>query len=208
MRAWGAMLAGGVLVATACDGDAIAPDRDEGGEWSSDAAGEAGEEVAGDSVLADGEDDEGPDAVVDGPGVDSSAGAQIGDPCSSAESCPAGGSGTPVCLDEWPGGYCAVDACTDHGHDCPEDPGLGGTATTGGKCVLAPAAKCLALCAGDADCREGYACRPRGDAAGHGEANVCVPEAAGGTDAGMGGDGSGGDGMGGDGMMGGDGGGM
>ncbi|MBI5481729.1 MAG: hypothetical protein HY906_22930 [Deltaproteobacteria bacterium] len=140
----------------------------------------------------------------DGQGGDAGSGLEVGDPCSAASECPAGGSGTTACLTDWPGGYCAVQGCEQHGHDCPNDPGLGGTATTGGKCVLDPDATCLALCATEADCREGYVCEARGDAAGHGSANVCVPP-GGSTQMGdggsMGGDGGGG-------MGGGDGGGM
>lgn len=105
------------------------------------------------------------------------AGDEVGIPCASASECPAGGSGEAVCLSDWPGGYCAVEGCESHGHDCPSDPGLGSTSTVGGKCVLAPAATCLALCATKADCREGYDCLPKGDAAGDGSANVCVPAA-------------------------------
>ena len=116
---------------------------------------------------------------------------QVGDVCTSAADCPAGGSGSPACLTDWPDGYCAVTGCEDHGHDCPGDPGLGGTATTGGKCVLDPDPTCLALCASAADCREGYTCESRGDAAGHGEALVCVP-GGGGTGGGMSSSGSGG----------------
>ncbi|HEY3359312.1 MAG TPA: hypothetical protein VGQ83_39045 [Polyangia bacterium] len=150
------------------------------------------------------------------PGGDGAgASGAVGDPCTSADTCPAGGSGTTECITDWPGGYCAVADCTQHGHDCPNDPGQGGTATTGGKCVLSPTAKCLALCASNADCRDGYECAPRGDAAGHGNANVCVPVAGGNamTDGGSQmGDGGGamGDGGGemGDGGMGGDGGDM
>ncbi len=124
-------------------------------------------------------------------GAGSAAGAgttsgAIGDPCTSVDACPAGGSGSPVCLSDWPGGYCAVDGCEQHGHDCPNDPGLGGTAKIGGKCVIAPTNKCLALCASNADCREGYSCVPKPDAAGHGTADVCFPDGSGGS-GGMGG---------------------
>lgn len=125
-------------------------------------------------------------------------GGAVGSACSSASDCPAGGSGSPVCRTDWPSGYCAVADCSDHGHDCPNDPGLGSTATTGGKCVLAPTAMCLALCASDADCRDGYECVPKSDAAGHATADVCFPKATG--SGGAGGAGSGGMGTGG-GMM-------
>lgn len=130
------------------------------------------------------------------------AGDKVGIPCASASECPAGGSGETVCLTDWPGGYCAVKGCEQHGHDCPNDPGLGSTSTVGGKCVLAPEETCLALCATKADCRDGYDCLPKGDAAGHGSANVCVPAAGSGTGgaAGSGGMGSGGGGMGSGGM--------
>jgi len=104
------------------------------------------------------------------------AGPQVGDACASRDLCPSGGSGSTVCRADWPGGYCAVDGCSQHGHDCPSDPGLGGTATVGSKCVLAPTAFCLSLCGSDADCRAGYACVDKSDAAGHGSAKVCVPQ--------------------------------
>ena len=68
--------------------------------------------------------------VANSDGASGASAARVGDPCTSVTVCPAGGSGTPVCLTDWPGGYCAIAACTDHGHDCPEDPGLGNTATT------------------------------------------------------------------------------
>lgn len=127
--------------------------------------------------------------------------AKIGDACASAAECPAGGSGTPVCVTDWPEGYCAVSACAEHGHDCPDDPGLGGTAKTGGKCVLAPTETCLALCASDADCRDGYECVGKPDAAGHTSTNVCFPKSStAGTMSGGGGMSSGGMGNGG-GMM-------
>lgn len=131
-------------------------------------------------------------------GAEAGAG-KVGDPCTGPAQCPGGGSGTTVCVSAWPEGYCAVSDCTQHGHDCPNDPGLGGTATTGGKCVLAPTATCLALCASDVDCRDGYECVPKPDAAGHATANVCFPKAA---SSGSGGMGSGGGmGGGGGGMM-------
>ncbi len=125
---------------------------------------------------ADAAPDEGMDdgTTPDEAGDRSDAGRKVGDPCVDAAECPAGGSGSPVCLD-WPGGYCAVAGCAEHGHDCPDDPGLGGTATTGGKCVLFPDLRCLALCAGNGDCRSGYACTAVPDASGHGTVDVCVP---------------------------------
>lgn len=98
----------------------------------------------------------------------------VGGPCTPGDNCPAGGSGSPVCLD-WPGGYCAVGGCTTHGHDCPGDPGQGGTSTAGSKCVLAPQSICLKLCVSTADCRAGYTCADKSDAAGHGSAKVCFP---------------------------------
>jgi hypothetical protein len=98
------------------------------------------------------------------------AGAMVGDPCSEATSCLAGGSGTVVCLgDTYPGGYCAVANCGTHAHDCPGD-------ATVSKCVLAPASICLRLCEIDADCRLGYICLAEEDAAGHGSAKVCIPK--------------------------------
>ena len=98
----------------------------------------------------------------------------LGSPCVADDSCPAGGSGTATCLTEWPNGYCAVEGCSTHGHDCPGDAGNGGT--SGSKCVKAPTPICLLLCDADADCRAGYACASKVDAAGHGSANVCVPK--------------------------------
>lgn len=102
---------------------------------------------------------------------------RVGEACAADGDCPAGGSGTATCLSDWPGGYCAVVGCAQHGHDCPEDPGLGGIATAGWSCVLATEASCLALCAGDADCRPEYQCASKPDAAGHGTTEVCVPRA-------------------------------
>lgn len=122
--------------------------------------------------------------------------AKVGDPCTSASDCPGGGSGSPICKTEWPKGYCAVSSCSAHGHDCPNDPGLGGTATTGGKCVLAEGATCLALCGSSAGCRDGYECVAKPDASGKGPVSVCVPTPTG-TDGGAGGSG----GMGGGGGM-------
>jgi hypothetical protein len=93
----------------------------------------------------------------------------IGDPCLDVSTCPAGGSGTVVCLgDTYSGGYCSVANCATHVHDCPGDAAVS-------KCVLAPAAICLRLCETDANCRPGYACLARADAAGHGSAKVCIP---------------------------------
>lgn len=97
----------------------------------------------------------------------------VGDACTTAAECPAGGSGTPICLSEMPGGTCAVAGCADHGHDCPGDSGDGGT--VGAKCVKAPENTCLLLCTKDADCRAGYGCLEKLDAAGHGTARVCFP---------------------------------
>jgi hypothetical protein len=105
-------------------------------------------------------------------------GSAVGDACDPDTQCPAGGSGTATCLTDWPGGYCAVTGCAPHGHDCPNDSGLGGTGTAGGKCVLAPAETCLALCAVDADCRAGYACVDKDDAANHDPVKVCFPKAS------------------------------
>ncbi len=98
----------------------------------------------------------------------------IGSPCTAETDCPAGGSGTPKCRTDWPGGYCLVTGCAAHGHDCPGDAGLGGT--QGSKCVKTPELMCLALCDSVADCREGYDCVPKPDAAGHGSVNVCYPK--------------------------------
>ncbi len=169
---------------------------------------------AGDAPDAGGEQGGGADA---GTTPDAGAsGSRVGDPCRSASDCPAGGSGATTCLISWPQGYCAVSGCAQHGHDCPNDPGLGSTSTVGGKCVNAPTATCLALCADSASCRAGYVCEQRDDAAGHGTSGVCVPTPdagsqpipdagmAGGEDGGMGGGGMDGDG----GMMGGTDGGM
>jgi hypothetical protein len=98
-----------------------------------------------------------------------------GGACTESTVCPSGGSGTATCRLDWPSGYCLVEDCAEHGHDCPGDPGLGGP-TGESKCVLAPQAVCLALCETNVDCRPGYACSARSDAAGHGTAQVCVPE--------------------------------
>jgi len=111
----------------------------------------------------------------------------VGDSCEAASECPKGGSGKVVCLTTgYPEGYCAVSDCADHGHDCPSDPGLGGTpGPTSSKCVKSGAGNaCLRLCAKKDDCRAGYSCVNRDDAAGHGQASVCLPTDAT-TDAGM-----------------------
>jgi hypothetical protein len=116
-------------------------------------------------------------AAKDGKGAASGDGPKIkvGDVCDAATACPAGGSGKPICRSAWPGGYCLVEGCQDHGHDCPGDPGLNGTFGDS-KCVLAPTATCLKMCKSSADCRQGYSCEQKSDAAGHGSANVCVPK--------------------------------
>ncbi len=171
---------------TACGGESSETKQASGGAGGSGATASGGASAGGSAGASAG----GSAATDAGQG-------KVGDPCSSAGQCPAGGSGAPVCLTDWPGGYCAVSSCEVHGHDCPNDPGLGGTATTGGKCVLAPEATCLALCASSADCRDGYECLPKPDAAGHATANVCVPAQTSSGGGGMGGGGSGGGGMGG-----------
>jgi hypothetical protein len=99
-----------------------------------------------------------------------------GSACTSDSTCVAGGSGTPKCVTDWPDGYCIVEACAAHGHDCPNDPGLVTTATSGSKCVLAPTERCLNLCGSDSDCRTGYSCQAKDDAAGHGTVQVCLPK--------------------------------
>lgn len=176
-----ALIGAGSLVSACGDGDGQAPGTDSPGV---DAASDTAEDAT--PAQDSGVNDEG------GQGNESGAGAKVGDPCSSADSCPAGGSGSPACLTDWPGGYCAVADCEQHGHDCPDDPGLGVVATTGSQCVLAPAARCLALCGNDEDCRPEYVCAPKPDAAGHGTATVCVPRSeqpagdAGMSDGGMG----------------------
>lgn len=96
--------------------------------------------------------------------------AAIGDACTDASTCPAASSGTTTCLGGgYPDGYCAIADCATHGHDCPGD-------ATISKCVLAPTAMCLRLCATDADCRQGYSCVDAPDAAGHGASAVCIPK--------------------------------
>jgi hypothetical protein len=93
----------------------------------------------------------------------------VGDSCTEASTCPAASSGTAACLTSgYPGGYCAVQGCSAHGHDCP------GEATVS-KCVLAPDATCLRLCEADADCRPGYVCAAAADAASHEPISVCIP---------------------------------
>ncbi|MBI5490038.1 MAG: hypothetical protein HY905_22080 [Deltaproteobacteria bacterium] len=154
------------------DGEAEDPGPDGAADEGADVP---PEDVASDAPVVEAADVVVEDVAADGPADEAAGAARVGDSCISAASCPEGGSGTAVCLTEWPGGYCAVDACAEHGHDCPDDPGLGGTATTGGKCVLNPTTFCLALCGSDGDCRPGYVCAPRPDAAAHGTADVCVP---------------------------------
>jgi len=109
--------------------------------------------------------------------VEDSDPARVGDPCSVADACPNGGSGTTVCLTTSPGGYCAVKDCAQHGHDCPNDPGLGGTpGANSSQCVtLAIGSYCMRNCSAPADCRTGYTCASRPDASGHAAVSVCVP---------------------------------
>jgi hypothetical protein len=145
--------------------DAVGPEAPE------DAAQEPGSEASPLDAAAESTSDG--DAAGDVP----AGPPKVGSACTSDSTCPAGGSGKPVCLLAWPDGYCAIEGCAQHGHDCPQDPGQGGTATTGSKCVLAPTARCLALCSTTADCRDGYVCQAEPDAAGHGSAKVCVPKA-------------------------------
>jgi hypothetical protein len=95
----------------------------------------------------------------------------VGAACTAANECPAGGSGTAACEMTWPGGYCLVTDCAQHGHDCPLDAQPGG-----GKCVDYNGAKCLAICASTVDCRTGYDCVAKPDTAGHGSFEVCVPQ--------------------------------
>jgi hypothetical protein len=102
-------------------------------------------------------------------------GTKVGDPCTAATKCPAGGSGKAACQTAWPDGYCVVDGCSQHGHDCPGDPGQNSNVGDS-KCVLAPTAACLKLCTTQADCRSGYTCAQKSDAAGHGQVQVCVPK--------------------------------
>lgn len=130
------------------------------------------------------------DATADGDDSTPADGAltvHVGDPCTAASECPAGGSGTVACDTSEPGGYCIVEGCAQHGHDCPDDPGLGGTGgPTSSQCVTtASGTACLRICTSAADCRQGYTCAARSDAAGHGQVNVCVPVTV--TDAGTGG---------------------
>lgn len=165
----GAALITSLLALTAC-----------GGESSDSGNDEAGGSNAGGASSGGG-------AGTSGTGSAGAGTTEVGDPCASASQCPAGGSGTAVCVTDWRAGYCAVSACAAHGHDCPTDPGLGGTAKTGSKCVLAPTAMCLALCASSADCRDEYECVAKPDAAGHATANVCFPKQSSSGTGGMGG---------------------
>lgn len=129
------------------------------------------------SVAAPGGADGSVDAA-DGAVPDDASGPLVGDPCKAVDVCPqAGGSGTAVCWTSFPGGYCAVADCKPHGHDCPNDPGQGGTAkTTSSTCVkYGTGTACLRNCIVDGDCRPGYTCVSRDDAAGHGAVKVCLP---------------------------------
>lgn len=166
------------------EADPVVPGSDEGAgevpdgvEVSGDLGGTAQPDQPAEDIVGS---DDAPqaDAAADGSAVDAvpdtSAPPAIGSPCTAETACPAGGSGTPACQTDWPGGYCLVVACAAHGHDCPGDAGLGGT--QGSKCVKAPDPTCLALCDSAADCREGYDCVPKPDAAGHGSVAVCYPK--------------------------------
>lgn len=183
MKPWIVLL---TVLAVGCGGDTSDPGNGGGGSTAPGGAGGTAGSNPG-------------DAAAESSGGATAGPSKVGDPCSAPSECPVGGSGSPECLTDWPGGYCAVASCEAHGHDCPDDPGLGGTATTGGKCVLDPEPTCLALCASSSDCRDGYACEPRSDSAGHGSVNVCVPSSSNGS-GGMPSSGGGG-GMGGSGMM-------
>lgn len=117
------------------------------------------------------------DGSADGAFSDASA-PSVGSPCTAANECPAGGSGTPVCFQSgYPGGYCAVQSCAPHGHDCPNDPGSATSFVAGSsKCVqLSSGTACVALCQSNADCRTGYTCTSLADAAGHGQVLACTP---------------------------------
>lgn len=107
--------------------------------------------------------------------ADAGAPLRVGSACTASSACPAGAAGRATCVTSWPDGYCVVDGCSSHGHDCPDDPGQDASVTSGSKCVKAPTARCLALCVSEADCRTGYACVAKTDAAGHGSAKVCFP---------------------------------
>ncbi|MBI2894579.1 MAG: hypothetical protein HYY06_13585 [Deltaproteobacteria bacterium] len=191
-----------------CSDDGGADDDDDtDGDADVDADSDADADADGDGDAdgdADGDGDADADGDADG---DADAGTPgVGDACEDDDQCPEGGSGTTSCLlDGYPGGYCSVVECENHGHDCPDDAGKSGDEGTV-KCVQYDGLQCMKLCEDDEDCREGYDCVSVPDAAGHGSVDVCAP--AGGAsmnDGGMsGGDGgmSGGDG----GMMGGDGG--
>lgn len=132
--------------------------------------------ASNDDVYAEATNVDSAPEIVDMPGRQDDGGMMggarhVGDACFMAMPCPAGGSGTKACETAWPGGYCVIDGCAEHDHDCPSDGQPGGST-----CVLFNGARCLALCSAATDCREGYACAATPDAAGHGTVTVCVPE--------------------------------
>ncbi len=79
-------------------------------------------------------------------------GASPGDACDASESCPA----DYFCFEErfggWPGGACLSFGC---------DPDSGAGCGEGATCVASTTGDglCVAECAGEGDCREGYGCR-------------------------------------------------
>lgn len=151
-------------------------DGDSDGDTDGDADGDGNGDADGDG-----------DADTDGDGDVDAGTPGVGDACEEDSQCPEGGSGTADCLEDgWPGGYCSVVECEDHGHDCPDDAGKSGDEGTV-KCVQFDGLQCMKLCGGDDDCREGYECVPVPDAAGHGNVDVCAPPAASKPDGGMGG---------------------
>lgn len=89
-------------------------------------------------------------------------GDQVGGPCLVNSQCYI----DSVCLDAWPGGYCA-QAC-DSTEDCPD----------GSVCTDQGTGYCLVECASDAECRseEGYACLERPARGAGGTVMVCATE--------------------------------
>lgn len=89
-----------------------------------------------------------------------SDGDQVGGPCVVNSECYI----DSVCLDGWPGGYCA-QAC-DADEDCP----------SGSACTEEGIGYCLVACGSDAECRsdEGYACVEREARGAGGTVMVCA----------------------------------
>lgn len=85
--------------------------------------------------------------------------APVGSVCMNHSDCAATG-GDPICLYNWPSGYCS-EGCNINAPDCP----------SGALCMQAGPDEglCVGTCNTNADCRSGYACLDMGNG------NICYP---------------------------------